>query len=58
MAARNCRFFIVHLQVNKTTGFAGEYRKNFRNSLQKNTFTATLSIDLPVELNETTKVLK
>ena len=22
------RFFLIHLQVNKTTGFAGEYRKN------------------------------
>jgi hypothetical protein len=25
--------FLIHLQVNKTTGFAGEYRKIFRNSL-------------------------
>jgi len=26
-------FLFIHLQVNKTTGFAGEYRKIFRNSL-------------------------
>ena len=51
-------YLFVYLKVNKTTGFAGVYQKNFRKSLQKNTFTATLSIDLPVELNETIKVLK